>query len=244
MPRSADAPAWRRVARGLERWLLPAECLLCQGPVAGRESDTLVCGVCRSRWRPLPAPLCPRCGEPVGDLEPGIACRLCAEWPASLARVRSAVRLEGGAREAVHLLKYGGWWRLAEPLASAMRLLEPLTGQVCLLPIPLAARRQRDRGYNQSERLARALGAATGLAVRTDVLRRTRETPTQTALTPDERRANVAGAFVASRAARDRAYVLVDDVFTTGATLVAAAEALRAAGASQVQAVTFGRAAA
>jgi predicted amidophosphoribosyltransferase len=89
--------------------------------------------------------------------------------------------------------------------------------------------------------LAAALGARLGLRVRTDVLRRTRATRTQTALTPDERLANVAGAFAATRARGLRA-VLVDDVFTTGATLLAAAEALVAAGAGKVDAVTFGRA--
>jgi ComF family protein len=110
-----------------------------------------------------------------------------------------------------------------------------------LIPVPLSPRRERLRGYNQSERLAAAVAARLGLRVRTDVLRRTRATHTQTALTPDERRANVAGAFAATRARGLRA-VLVDDVFTTGATLLAAAEALSAAGAEQVEAVTFGRA--
>jgi ComF family protein len=157
------------------------------------------------------------------------------------------VRLEGGARTVVHQLKYQGWWRAAEALALAMRHLEPLTGQVCLIPVPLAPRRERDRGYNQSERLAAALGALSGHPVRTDLLRRVRETSTQTVLTPEERRANVVGAFEAARdvaqTARTQALVLIDDVFTTGATLLAAAEALMGAGATRVEAVTFGRAA-
>ena len=95
----------------------------------------------------------------------------------------------------MHQLKYEGWWRAAEAMAEAMLALEPLTGQVCLIPVPLGARRLRTRGYNQSERLAAALAARTGLEMRTDVLARRRETGTQTALTPDARRANVAGAF-------------------------------------------------
>jgi ComF family protein len=141
----------------------------------------------------------------------------------------------------VHLLKYEGWWRMAEPMAERMTALEPLTGEVSLIPVPLGARRLRTRGYNQSERLAAALGARLGLAVRDELLRRRRETTTQTALTPDARQANVAGAFVAVRPVRGRV-VLVDDVFTTGATLLAAAAALRRAGAAEVEAVTFGRA--
>ena len=250
MPRFADpAAAGPRgrigaVVRGLERWLLPAECLLCRRPVAPADDDALVCGLCRSRWRAVSDPVCPRCGEPREPrepLEPGESCRLCAGWPPGLARVRSAVRLEESARDAVHRLKYEGWWRITEAMAARMAGLEPLTAGVSLIPVPLAPRRERLRGYNQSERLAAALGRRLGLGVRTDLLRRTRATRTQTALTPDERRANVAGAFAAVRSRGLRA-VLVDDVFTTGATLLAAAEALTAAGAETVDAVTFGRA--
>jgi ComF family protein len=223
---------------GLERWLLPPACLLCEAPVPARQGDALVCELCRSRWEPVTGPVCPRCGQPAfGDLE----CRLCAAWPAGLEQVRSAVWLRGSARDAVHLLKYEGWWRVAEGLADAMRGLEPLTGQVCLIPVPLGARRRRSRGYNQSERIAAALGARTGLPVRAELLARRRETRTQTALTPEARQANVADAFQARRAAGLRC-VLVDDVFTTGATLAEAAVALRLGGAARVEAVTFARA--
>jgi ComF family protein len=149
--------------------------------------------------------------------------------------------LEVGAREVVHRLKYEGWWRVCEAMAAAMVRLEPLTGRVSLIPVPLAPKRERVRGYNQSERLAAALATRLGLDLRVDRLRRSRETPTQTALTPDERRANVSGAFVPGRVQGLHA-VLVDDVFTTGATLVAAAEALLAGGAARVEAVTFARA--
>ena len=76
-------------------------------------------------------------------------CRICAAWPPEgLSRVRSAVWLAGGAHRAVHLLKYEGWWRMAEPMAERMTALEPLTGGVSLIPVPLGARRlrRRDRG--------------------------------------------------------------------------------------------------
>jgi len=223
---------------GVERWLLPAACLLCQSPVPPRQGDALVCELCRSRWQRVTGPVCERCGQPAfGELE----CRLCAGWPAGLSRVRSAVWLRGTARLAVHCLKYEGWWRAADALAETMRDLEPLTGQVCLIPVPLGARRLRVRGFNQSERIATALGARLGRPVRAGLIRRQRETSTQTALTPEGRHANVAGAFEAG-AATGLACVLVDDVFTTGATLASAGAALAAAGAARVEAVTFARA--
>ena len=231
-------PGFAEALAGVERWLLPPACLLCDGPVPVRESDALVCGLCRSRWEPVAGPCCDRCGQPAfGDLE----CRLCVGWPAGLARVRSAVWLRGTARDAVHRLKYEGWWRVAGALAEAMRRLDPLPGRVCLVPVPRGARRFRTRGYNQSERLAAALGDLVGRPVRTDLLARPRETRTQTALTPEARQANVAGAFEA-RTAAGLACVLVDDVFTTGATLAEAGAALSRAGAASVEAITFARA--
>jgi ComF family protein len=158
-----------------------------------------------------------------------------------LGRVRSAAWLDGGARQAVHLLKYEGWWRAADDLAAAMRPLEPLTAGAVLVPVPLGARRERERGYNQAERLASALGRAAALAVRPRLLARARETATQTKLTPEARRANVHGAFHVRGPLPGGRLVLVDDVYTTGATLAAAAEALAAAGATRVEAVTFAR---
>jgi ComF family protein len=238
-------PQWMRPSapvrdalQAAERWLLPAECLLCEQPVDRDPADPLVCALCRSRWRPLPEPQCSRCGQP-SDRDS--ACRICAGWPDALGEVRSAVWLDGGTRQAVHRLKYDGWWRLSESIALAMQRLGPLRGGGLLVPIPLSARRRRKRGYNQSEHLARGLAQLTGLSVDPNRLRRIREAGSQTALSPQVRRANVAGAFHASPSAGVRV-VLVDDVFTTGATLSAAAEALTAAGAHEVVAVTFARA--
>jgi ComF family protein len=126
-------------------------------------------------------------------------------------------------------------------MASAMRRVVSLPRNTTLVPIPLGPTRLRKRGYNQSAVLAAALGTIWGVPVEQRVLRRARETTTQTALTPEERRANLAGAFV-SVGVVPGAVMLVDDVFTTGATLAAAAAALLRAGAPAVAGITFARA--
>jgi len=247
------------VREALEQLLLPAECLLCRALLSFPASRRLVCDVCRHRWRPVRPPWCERCGQP----EPHFgACRLCADWPAALRVARSAVWLDAGARAAVHALKYGGLYRIADDLAAVThRLVLPRREAAWLVPIPLGPARERERGYNQSERLARALGRWWRRPV-VPLLVRARETTTQTALTPEARLANVAGAFETRNGERgtrngrtgecsafrvpssafERPLVLVDDVFTTGATLAEAARALEQAGARTVLAVTFGRA--
>jgi len=243
------------VPEAVEQLLLPAECLLCRALLSFADSSRLVCDVCRHRWRPVRPPWCPRCGQP----EPLFGrCRLCAEWPTAFGVARSAVWLDAGAREAVHALKYGGLPRIATELAAAMAGLElPGIDSAWLVPVPLGRARLRTRGYNQSERLARALGRRWRRPV-VDLLVRTRDTAAQTALTPEARLANVAGAFQVRigdcglRISSERlesairnpksTIILVDDVFTTGATLGEAARALERAGAGTVSAVTFGRA--
>jgi ComF family protein len=224
--------------RRAEGWLLPGECLGCQGPVG--DDDPLICPTCQLRWHRLPQPQCERCGQPASAKE--LSCRVCAAWPDGLLRARSAVWLDDAARRAVHALKYGGWWRVTDPMARLVARLEPLGAAGVLVPIPLAGRRARRRGYNQAEQLSRELSRRSGHPCRPELLRRVRETPTQTALPPEERRANVAGAFAADRASEGLRIVLVDDVFTTGATLAEAAGSLLEAGAGSVDAVTFARA--
>lgn len=237
----------------LAQLLLPAECLLCHSLLPFVHSDALVCPVCRHRWRAVRPPWCERCGQPAPHFGP---CRLCRDWPAEFTAARSAVWLDDSARAAVHALKYGGFPRIADDLAAVMaRDLAAPPRDAVLVPIPLGAGRLRTRGYNQSERLARALAARWGTAVAPELLRRARETATQTALTPTARLANVAGAFEMRSAERgfrsegrstsripQSAFVLIDDVFTTGATLAEAARALVRGGARSITALTFGRA--
>jgi ComF family protein len=158
--------------------------------------------------------------------------------------------MEDPVRQIVHALKYSGWSTVAQGMAFRMaaldfpRELEDETPVV--IPVPLAATRLRQRGYNQAGLLATGIASARGWELQSDVLFRTRSSGSQTHLHPAERRANVANAF---RAALDRPdsiggghALLVDDVWTTGATTMSCADALLLAGARAVSAVTFARA--
>ena len=156
----------------------------------------------------------------------------------------------GTGASVVHALKYGGWHAIAAEMAERMaRLAWPhdvLEERATLLPVPLSPSRERERGFNQSERLALALADRWRIPVSCVALERARVTQTQTRLTPEERLANVSGAFrvpeTARQALRNAHVVLVDDVVTTAATLNACAAALITGGARIVSYVTFGRA--
>jgi ComF family protein len=150
----------------------------------------------------------------------------------------------------VHALKYQGWHRVAVEMAERLARVgwptDVLEERAALVPVPLSARRERERGYNQSERLAAALGRHWSLPVWRDVLVRGRHTQTQTRLTPGERLRNVSGAFRPAAGARSvlrgAHVIVVDDVVTTAATLNACAAALCEGGARIVSFATFGRA--
>lgn len=156
---------------------------------------------------------------------------------------------DGVAGELVHALKYHGWWRLSGELGVRMARLswpaDVVAERAAIVAVPLSRRRERERGFNQSARLAAAIATHWKLPVWSDVLVRTTFTSSQTRLTQEQRLHNVAGAFgVVARAARirDAHLMLVDDVVTTAATLNACAAALFAGGARLISYVTFGRA--
>jgi ComF family protein len=149
----------------------------------------------------------------------------------------------------VHALKYAGWTAAGDGMAHRMvRLAWPRDVErerAAVIPVPLAATRERERGFNQSAVIGRPLAAHWNIPLRQDCLERSRSTRTQTRLTPEERRGNVFRAFRATpacRALRGAHVVLVDDVVTTAATLIECAGTLFRAGVRVVSIVTFARA--
>ena len=156
--------------------------------------------------------------------------------------MRAALRYQEPTSSLIHRFKYEGCFALAEPLARHLIAVWPTWEQPpdLIVPIPLHPRRRRRRGYNQSELLAAPLARALGLPMNPRALQRVRHTAPQVGLGPEERHANVRGAFAAADAG-GRRVLLIDDVLTTGATMRAAAEALLAAGAASVSAYCLAR---
>jgi ComF family protein len=237
-------------ARPLERLLrllLPAPCLGCGVPLSGSAVPLGLCAGCRGRLRPLdPATACAACGRPlVGQLPRGFRCRRCRDRPPAYDRLLARWRYEAPLDAVVAALKFRRLDYLGRHLGAALAeaFAGDLAGLDLVVPVPLHWSRRLARGYNQAERIARPLADRLGLPL-VPALRRSRATPAQSILNRSARLTNIAGAFACSRsgdALAGRRVLLVDDVATTGATLDAAAHALKRAGAAMVVAVVAGR---
>lgn len=246
-----------RVSNTVLRILLAPVCPACQSaldePLRGP-----VCGACWGSVTHLTPPWCRRCGDalpPIAALAQDL-CARCRRAPPCLSILRSAGIYDGALRRIVHAFKYDGCRALAAPLGRLMREAggDVLRGATAVVPVPLSRRRAASRGFNQSDDLARQLGAPVW-----PVLRRRRHGPPQAGLGAEARAANVAGAYGVSwtaaalaragvpwrpsaRGLEGATLVIVDDVLTTGATVDACARVLIAAGAAEVRALTAARA--
>jgi ComF family protein len=219
------------VLGGLGELLFPSRCVGC------RRYGGLLCAECRAVL-PLLFEVCPRCALPRSPSE----CRGCAKLAPTLGSLHAVASYDGAARSAVLQLKYRGARNLAPLLGGLMRehLAErPLHAEV-VVPVPLSRRRQRERGYNQAELLAREIVGSVRGTLAPDVLQR-EERPAQQGLDAVARLRNLHGAICARVRVDGAAVLLVDDVATTGATLSACADALVMAGARSVRALVFAR---
>lgn len=230
--------------------LFPAPCHICHRPL-DLERVSALCGRCWGRLERMPEEGCARCGWPFpasggtrGAEVP--LCQRCRETRDHfrVARAALAYREDGIARAAILLAKHGRRLsllrRLAELLAEAAPGYLSLRDWDGVVPVPLHWLRRWRRGFNQAEVLARAVGRRHGLPVLARALRRLRATPLQHG-DVEVRRRNVRDAFAARADVADRRLLLVDDVFTTGATADACAAALLRAGAADVGVLTLAR---
>jgi ComF family protein len=236
--------------------IFPTTCAIC-GAELIEASATSVCRACWSSLEPWQGAVCARCGLPfattAGTEGAEQLCAECQLAPRDFDEARSYGLYAGALRQTILLLKFRRQERLGKRLGELLAPLWMSLSKVedpLLIPVPLHRTRQRERGFNQAELLARGLLRALGRAGRQQprlaggILRRTRATPPQTGLSVEARRENVRGVFAVRQAERlrGRSIVLVDDVMTTGATLSECAATLMRAGARHVLALTLARA--
>jgi len=256
-------PTLSRLVRGVSDVVFPPSCVHCRGLVAqervGARGESAVgvagpggfrhlCIKCVGQLDFVEPPHCTTCGSPFyGEVEGERSCPNCEGLHPAFREGRTAVLFKGPARALVIELKYHrGLHVLAdmeEIFRRATHVRELARGAV-VVPVPLHARKLRERGYNQAALLAEILARVAGGGARVEqALRRAEDTATQTAFDRRTRMANLKNAFALARGTTinpELHYVLVDDVFTTGSTLNSCARALRRAGGLNLDVITFG----
>lgn len=245
MPPGGAARRLRRVSGHFYHWLWAGVDLLLPPTCGGcGRAGYRWCPVCQGEVSCVPEPICCICGTALEGLT-FTTCADCRRLPPDYASLRSWSAFDGPVRNALHRLKYrrdvGLGEALALPLARfACDLAWPID---LVVPVPLGARRLKERGYNQSALIAWPLAMALGLKYDHDAVARVRDSRSQVGLARSERQENVRDAFRAQSArVGGRSVLLVDDVATTGSTLSSCAAALRASGAQDVFALTVARA--
>jgi len=239
---------WKELVRNTADVLFPPRCQSC-GQVTDDLTAGLFCAACAGDIRYIVPPVCPACGAPVParEGEPSL-CGDCRTAPKPFHIARSAAVFTGGLLEVIHRFKYHRRPALGKSLGKLLAgdayAGINIRDYSMIIPVPLHVRRLRERGFNQSLLLARAVSAGCGAPVDFLSLRRERDTPPQTRMGRRERQANIRGAFrvVHPDRIKDRHILLIDDVYTTGSTLAECARALLDSGAARVGVLTLARA--
>lgn len=230
-------------------FLLPSNCSFCRSSI-GDSKVPFFCSTCWNDFYALAGPVCPSCGRPFDSPEtllhsPEHRCRDCRQSPPLFDQALSVGQFEGPLREAIHQFKYRPCRSLGKPLGDWMaKRVKLLTTMDMVMPVPLHIRRLRQRGFNQALLLANRVSAWHGMPLSYDNLVRVRPTKPQVELRGNDRIKNVEGAFSLRRPGqvKGKRIIVVDDVFTTGATMNECASVLKNAEASQVTAFTLARA--
>ena len=212
----------------------PQRCVGCE-----RRASDLLCRACFEALPEVGRPVCGRCGMPTAFET--FVCEGCKNVDFGFESARAPLRYEGCGKEIVHVLKYRGYTRVVDRLAAPL-MVGALDGDHrfdAVVPVPLHRSRLRRRGFNQAELLGRGVARKINAPV-SDTLQVVRRTRDQVDLSAAERRENVAGAFSSKSRIRGRT-LLIDDVFTTGATMSSCAGTLVRAGATEVHALSLCR---
>jgi competence protein ComFC len=227
--------------------LYPEVCQIC-GDERATAVEGFVCPHCWRQVRFIRPPFCKRCGLPYqGDLTTAFECTNCREMELHFSSARSAVVAKTIVLEIIHRFKYQRelWF---EPFLADLLLREAVPALRkqnwdFIAPVPLHSVKEREREFNQAELIAKHLSVAAKIPLNNNLLRRVSPTMTQTRLTKQQRAENMRGAFAVRKGVKlnGEKIIVVDDVFTTGATTSACAKALRAAGAGEVCVWTVAR---
>lgn len=223
-----------RAASSALEALMPMRCVSCdrEGPY--------VCSSCEPSLPRLRGDRCRSCATP----GPAGLCETCAVYRPAYNRIIARYLMDGAVRVAVHDLKYRNLRAAAPELGRLMAdsVRESRIAADVVIPVPIHRRRERQRGYNQSQHLASAVAKELELPVEDKLLRKVQDTEPQVTMPNDEeRRANLDGAFRCEGKLTGSCVLLVDDVVTTGSTISACAEALKYSGASAVFGVSLAR---
>jgi ComF family protein len=237
-PECVVRPAYRlyRLAWTSLDWVYPPRCGGC-GSIGSR-----FCDHCLQETQIIQPPVCLICGQ---SLKNGGTCRNCRQTPPGFVAMRSWALFSGPLRKALHRLKYKRDVALGDTLAQPLIRLLALTGWTIdfVTAVPSGVARRAERGYNQAALLARPIALSQGMPLKLEALCKSRETRSQVGLNALERLRNVENAFQANSGyARGKRILLVDDVATSGATVMACARVLTQAGAQQVFVLTLARA--
>jgi competence protein ComFC len=236
------------LAKLVELLVYPSFCHLCAEPL-DEPGEKIVCRTCLAGLIPRSGPSCPLCGRFHEGAGEDHLCSRCLERTPPFSAHRSCGAYDGALRDIILLFKYRKFAPLSRPLAgyaetclaSDPRLWE---GADFFVPVPLHPARRRERGFNQSRLLARDLARLRGLMVLEGCLVKARNVPPQAALRAADREKNVKNAYAVRRRRKvqGKTLILVDDVYTTGATLRECGRVLLEAGARDVRAITLAQA--
>ena len=235
-------------------WLYPPRCRACAGRIHGWDGEYF-CSSCRQRIQLVSHPLCNLCGRPFPDAGgDDHTCGVCLQRPPRFAAARAWAcyprdeLTEHPLRRVVQRYKYGHKVSLGKPLGRLMaRGCQPFLNEInadIIVPVPLHPKRLRWRGFNQSVLLAREVSRFYGVPMDPFLLTRERETEPQTQLPEEDRRRNMRGAFALNpeKSIDERSVLLIDDVYTSGATVNECSRTLKRGGAEEVYVLTLARA--
>jgi len=223
--------------------IIPPRCIICKKQ--GREQ---ICSDCFAKIRYVTPPYCKICGKPHDSRFEGGFCHECYRKKTPFDLARSATEYEGTIKEALHMFKFSNRHSLKIPLGKIMADYLAANNGIDLsqidiiMPVPLSRKKERSREYNQAKLLAEELSKHTGLAIDDESLKRVKETTPQFELSREERLKNLKDAFMASDEVKDKAVLLIDDIYTTGSTVKESSLALKRSGAKRVCVLTLARA--